>query len=73
MSEVPALQRKRDITQFNPAEAKENIKKAEAVIEYAKDIKDWPLLESAVSGKIEEIRDTVIWWDAKVRSRGRPK
>lgn len=71
--ELPAcLDRRRNNlpTDFKPEEAKENIRKGDAVIEYAQDIRDWPLLEKAVNGKIEEIRQLLTWWDQSVRAAG---
>jgi hypothetical protein len=47
---------------FEPQAAKERDAKADAVIEYAKRVKDWPLLEQAVDQKIEDQREFVRWW-----------
>ena len=47
--------------------------KAGAVIDYAKKVKDWPLLEKAVEQKMEDQRLFVEWWDANVRDAWRPK
>jgi ParB family chromosome partitioning protein len=40
--------------------------KADAIIDYAKQIKDWPLLERAVDEKIEQQREFVGWWDGAI-------
>jgi hypothetical protein len=42
-----------------------------AVIEYARRVKDWPLLERAVELKIEEQAEFVGWWEEKVRGKGK--
>ena len=42
----------------------------DALINYAKAIKDWPLLEQAVDAKIEEQEEFVTWWGEKVRDKG---
>lgn len=60
------------VTQFDPSKAREITAQADAVIEYAKSVKDWPALELAVDKKIEEQIEFVRWWRQKV-TRGRPK
>lgn len=45
--------------------------KIEAVIEYARRIKDWPLLEHAVDEQIHEQGEFVAWWGEKVRGAGK--
>jgi hypothetical protein len=42
-----------------------------AVIEYAKRVKDWPLLEQAADAKIEQQAEFVGWWREKVRGPGK--
>lgn len=54
------------LTKFTPQEAKINGAKLDAVIDYAKSVKDWPLLEHAVDQKIEDQIEFVRWWDEKV-------
>lgn len=61
------------LTDFKPEEAKAIDAKADALIAYAKKVKDWPLLEEAVEVKIQNQREFVKWWDANVRGRGQPK
>lgn len=53
-------------TAWKPEGAGIRIAKAEAVIEYAQKVKDWPLLEQAVDAKIEEQQAIVAWWHANV-------
>lgn len=60
-----------EITQFKPSEAKRNQAKLDAVIDYAKTIHDWPLLERAIAEKMEQQREFVRWWDENVQSPGR--
>jgi len=40
--------------------------KLNAIINYARAVKDWPLLEQAVDAKIEEQEEFVRWWDENV-------
>ena len=44
--------------------------KADAIIQYAARVKDWPLLEQAVDLKIEQQREFVQWWDETVHRKG---
>jgi hypothetical protein len=55
---------------FKPQTAKARDAKADAVIEYAKKVKDWPLLEQAVDQKIEDQAEFVRWWHENVRGKG---
>jgi hypothetical protein len=43
-----------------------NDAKAASVIDYAKRVKDWPTLEVAVEAKIEDQREFVRWWEARL-------
>ena len=51
---------------FDPLRVKTNDAKADALIDYAKKVKDWPLLVEAVDRKIEDQAEFVGWWDVKV-------
>lgn len=42
------------------------IAKADALIDYAAKVEDWPLLEEAVDAKIVEQARIVAWWDERV-------
>lgn len=53
-------------TQFNPENTHDKQSQADAIIAYAKRIKDWPLLEQAIDAKIEEQIEFVRWWDERV-------
>ena len=44
--------------------------KADAVIDYAKRVKDWPTLETAVEKKMEDQTEFVRWWDENIRPAG---
>lgn len=59
------------VAKFQPQAARTNNAKADAVIEYAKRVKDWPLLERAIDEKIEQQREFVGWWRDAVRERGK--
>lgn len=57
-------------TQFNPETSETKQAQADAIIEYARRIRDWPLLEQAVEAKIDEQAEFVRWWDERVRPAG---
>ena len=67
---VPAAIPKNSITEFKPQEAKARDAKADAVIDYAKKVKDWPTLEAAVDAKIADQKEFVGWWRENVRRPG---
>lgn len=56
-------------SQFKPRDYSDKAAKTDAVIAYAKRVKDWDLLEEAARMKIEELKEFVGWWDGHV---GRP-
>jgi phage N-6-adenine-methyltransferase len=56
----------------NPKRFKADQAKADAIIAFAKRMRDWPLLEEAVAQKIEEQHEFVRWWQEKVTARHRP-
>lgn len=60
------------VAPFEPARARENDAKADALIEFAQRLHDWPLLESAVEAKMQEQAEFVVWWRENVRPDGRP-
>src|SRR5689334_2764272 len=61
-----------DVALFNPTETHDTLSKLDALIAYAQQVKDWPLLEQAIDAKIQEQRQFVMWWGASVRSAGNP-
>lgn len=71
MSEL-AVRHTTEVAEFDPSAVKKKDAKLDAVIEYAKRVKDWPLLEQAVDQKIEEQAEFVEWWRDSVQSRGNP-
>ena len=73
LDRMPATLKRGEVAVFKPEEAKKRDAQADAVISYAKRVKDWPLLEQAVEQKIEDQRQFVEWWDANVRDAWRPK
>lgn len=60
------------ITAFQPAMAGVRDAQADAVIEYAKRVHDWSLLEAAIDQKIEDQRQFVAWWDGSVTPNRAP-
>lgn len=58
-----------ELAEFDPAAVKTKDAKLDAVIEYAKRVRDWPLLEQAVDQKIEEQAEFVKWWDDNIGVR----
>ena len=65
MSEIAQIGR-RDVAAFNPSAVLGNQAKLDAIIEYAKKIKDWPLFVEAVDAKLDEWQEFVAWWDEEV-------
>ena len=59
-----------DIAKFDPKEAKKQDAKANAVIAYAKQVKDWPTLVVAVDTKIEDQEGFVHFWEEAIRGAG---
>jgi len=61
---------KHDVAEFKPQEAKIKDAKANAVIEFAKRVRDWPTLVDAVETKMDDQEEFVRWWREKVRRPG---
>jgi len=59
----------RDVAVFDPKAAATKDAKLDAVIDYAKRVKDWETLEAAVEQKVEQIREFVGWWGDAVTIR----
>ncbi len=59
-------------TKFKPQEAKSRDAKADAVIDYAKKVKDWPTLETAIEQKMEDQTEFVRWWTENLWRKGGP-
>lgn len=61
-----------ELVLFDPLATKSVIAKADAVIDYAAKMHDWPLLEQAINKKLDEQQQFVDWWRANVRPNHRP-
>ena len=55
-----------------PLDIKAEQAKADALIQYAVKVKDWPLLEQAIDVEIEQQREFIRWWDETVQPNNRP-
>jgi phage N-6-adenine-methyltransferase len=55
-----------NVADFKPHAAKASIAKADALIDLARKLMDWPLLETAVDAKIEQQDEFVRWWRENV-------
>ena len=62
--------KKAGLAPFRPNEAARKDAQADAVIAYAKKVKDWPTLAAAVDAKIEDQAEFVGWWDGAVVDKG---
>jgi hypothetical protein len=63
-------ERAKSVVAFDPAPALKRDAEANALIKYAKRVKDWPTLVKAVEQKIEDQQQFVAEWDANVRPKG---
>jgi DNA N-6-adenine-methyltransferase (Dam) len=66
MSRALIKLRKSSVTKFKPEETKKRQAQAQAVIAYAKKIKDWELLGDAVDEQIDDQIEFVRWWQGHV-------
>lgn len=57
---------------FEPELTKKRNAQYDAVIDYARKVRDWPTLERAVDEKIEEQAEFVRWWREAVTKRQSP-
>lgn len=58
-----------DLTRFDPQRTRVLDAKAKAIMDYAAKVKDWPLLQDAISRKVDEQEEFVRWWDEAVSKR----
>jgi phage N-6-adenine-methyltransferase len=58
------------VTIFQPEQALKRDSEADAVIAYAKRVRDWTMLEAAIDQKLEDQQAFVEWWRANVRRKG---
>ena len=59
-------------TKFEPQSTKIKDAKADALISYARRVKDWPMLDEAIEQKVEEQAEFVRWWADTVSVRQSP-
>lgn len=57
---------KRDVTVFKPQEALINDAKADAILDMAKRLHDWDIVDRAVDAKLDNQEDFVQWWRGAV-------
>ena len=60
------------IAPFAPQEFRATQAKLDALIAYATEVKDWPLLDEAIDAKLDQQGRVVAWWGETVRSAGNP-
>lgn len=72
MQEMSVTQQGGGLATYEPQEVAIRDAKLQAVIAFAKSVKDWPTLEAAVDQKIEEQTEFVRWWKERVRGPGNP-
>src|SRR6478609_2668131 len=58
------------IAPFSPQSTRTNQAKADAIIDFAAKVKNWPLVEEAIDAKIEDQREFVEWWETYVKWGG---
>jgi hypothetical protein len=68
-SKLPVPRRGGTVGQFDPKEAFDTNAKSEAMIEYAKKVRDWETLDTAVEKHIENQSQLVAWWKEVVTVR----
>jgi hypothetical protein len=71
MNGLPEIAPTLPLDAFDPLKAKRRNEKTDAVIGYAKRVKDGTLLEQAVEKKIEDQAEFVEWWGEAVRGKGK--
>lgn len=69
MSDVSIIQ-PGGLDRFKPDETKKNQAKIDAVVDFARKIQDWPMMEQAIDEKIADQDEFVRWWAEKVRRPG---
>lgn len=58
------------VQEFRSAEFKSTQAKLDALIAYAAEVKDWPLLEEAIDAKLDQQSKFCAWWEQTVRRKG---
>lgn len=51
-----------EVAAFDPKKTKAVVAKADALIDLATKVKDWPLLETAIDAKLDEQAEFCTWW-----------
>ena len=69
---VTTTERGGEVAAFKPEEALERDAKTDAVIDFAKKVRDWPALEAAIDAKLEDQTEFVRWWGETVTARQSP-
>jgi phage N-6-adenine-methyltransferase len=72
VSSIVPLRDGGELAPFEPAKTCDKQAKLDALIDYARKVKDWPLLGEAVDAKIEDQTEYLGWWDEKVGIRESP-
>lgn len=67
---IAAMRARTELAEFKPDATKDEQAKLDALIAFAKTVKDWPLLEQAVEKKIEQQEEFCRWWKENVRRAG---
>ena len=73
MNEIDLRKMGGDVAVFDPQKSKTVIAKADALIELASKVKDWPLLETAIDAKLDEQAEFCGWWNATITLKGKPE
>ena len=71
MNELSRIEATGEVQAFKPQEALVRSAQADAIIDYAKKIRDWPMLENAIDQKMADQAEFVRW-EEKVTARHRP-
>ena len=65
-NDIVELGRTRAPTIFQPQEARREILKIEAVLNYAKKLGDWPMTKEAAENLIFYQKQILVWWHENV-------
>lgn len=69
---IPAARERNRLVTFQPELANRRDAEADAVIDYAKRVRDWSLLGAAIEQKMEDQRAFIAWWGMHVSIRESP-
>ena len=65
MTDITTI-RSGELTQFTPDETKTRQAKIDAVVDFARKVQDWPMMEQAIDEKIADQEEFVRWWAENV-------